>query len=229
MKKTIGIITAAFLIFSSVQAQYYKRITVEAGTKVADKFPPAVRYLYPQFADGQVFMKTGAVNEARLNYNLLLGEIEFLQGTDTLVIARKKDVYLVTVDRDTFLYKNSYLKQIHSGALKVYLRDKIELKDIVKKGAMGSSNRTTSVGSYSSLPLDGKLYELVPADDMEFQRTVEFFILTSSGELVEFRKKNVLTLYPAMEDEIQKYLKSNKVNFESQEDIVRFAGFLAGL
>ena len=229
MKKTLSIITAVFLIFGSVQAQYYKRITVEAGTKVADKFPPAVRYLYPQFVDGQVFMKTGAVNEASLNYNLLLGEIEFLQGKDTLVIARKKDVYVVTVALDTFIYKSSYLKLIHSGTVKVCLRDKIELKDIVKKGAMGAPNRTSSVGSYSSLPLDGKLYELVPIDDMEFQRTVEFFILTSSGELVEFRKKNVMELYPAKEDEIQKYLKSNKVNFELQEDIVRFADFLAGL
>jgi hypothetical protein len=174
-------------------------------------------------------MNTGAVNNARLNYNLLLGEIEFLQDRDTLVILRKMDVYMVAAARDTFIYKGSYLKLIQGGSVKVYLRDKIILKDIVKKGAMGAPNRTSSVGSYSSLPVDGKLYQLVPADDMEFQRTPEFFIMGSSGELVEFRKKNVMELFPANEAEIQKYLKSNKVNFELQEDIIRFAGFLAGL
>lgn len=229
MKKTLSIICAALLLFSSLSAQNYKRITVEAGTKVIDKFPPKERYLYPQFVEGQVFMKTGAVNNARLNYNLLLGEIEFLQDHDTLVIVRKKDVYVIAVALDTFIFKSNYLKQIHSGAVKVCIRDRIMLKDIVKKGAMGTANRTSSVGSYSSLPLDGKLYELIPADDMEFQRTLEFYIMTSSGEPVEFRKKNVMELYPDREDEIQKYLKSNKVNFESQEDILRFADYLAGL
>jgi len=229
MKKTISIITAALLVFSSLQAQYYKRITVEAGTKVADKFPPAVRYFYPQFIDGQVFMINGVVSTARLNYNLLLGEIEFVQDNDTLVISRKKDVNIVTIAQDTFIYKTTYLMLIHSGTVKVCLRDKIVLKDIVKKGAMGSANRTSSVDSYSSLPVGGKLYELVPSDDMEFQRSPEFYILTSSGELIEFRKKNVMELFPSKEDEIQKYLKSNKVNFELREDIVRFADFLAGL
>ncbi|HAM11662.1 MAG: hypothetical protein A2X05_16700 [Bacteroidetes bacterium GWE2_41_25] len=212
-----------------MQAQYYKRITVEAGTRVIEKFPPYERYLYPRFTDGQVFMKTGVVSPASLNYNLLLGEIEFVQDRDTLVIARKKDVNIVTIDQDTFIYKTTYLKLIHSGTVKVCLRDKIVLKDIVKKGAMGTANRTSSVDSYSSLPLDGKIYELVPADDMEFQRSPEFYILNSSGELVEFRKKNILNLYPDSEAEIQKYLKSNKVNFDSQEDILRFADFLAAL
>ena len=229
MKIKLSIVVAMLLIYSSLQAQYYKRITVEAGTKVADKFPPSVRYLYPQFVDGKVFMKNGAVNNAMLNYNLLLGEIEFIQDRDTLVIARKKDVYIVTAAPDTFYYKNSYLKLIHSGSVMVCLRDKIVLKDIVKKGAMGTANRTSSVGSYSSIPMDGKIYELVPSDDMEFQRTLEFYILTSSGEQVQFRKKNIMELFPSKADEINKYLKSNKVNFELQDDIIRFAGFLAGL
>ena len=117
MKIKLSIVVAMLLISSSMQAQYYKRITVEAGTKVADKFPPSVRYLYPQFVDGKVFMKNGAVNNAMLNYNLLLGEIEFIQDRDTLVIARKKDVYIVTAAPDTFYYKNSYLKLIHSGSV----------------------------------------------------------------------------------------------------------------
>jgi hypothetical protein len=229
MRKVMTIITGVFFIFSSLQAQYYKRITVKAGTKVIEEFPPEKRYLYPQFTDGKVFMKSGVVNEARLNYNLLLGEIEFVHDRDTLVIARKKDVNIVTVAQDTFIYRSTYLKLIHSGTVKVCLRDKIVLKDIVKKGAMGTPNRTSSVDSYTSLPLDGKLYELVPADDMEFQRNLEFYIIASSGEMVEFRKKNVIELFPEEEDEIQKYLKSNKVNFESQEDIIRFADFLAGL
>jgi hypothetical protein len=121
------------------------------------------------------------------------------------------------------------MKLIHSGSVMVCLRDKIVLKDIVKKGAMGTANRTSLVDSYISIPTDGKIYELVPSDELEFQRTLEFYILTSSGEQVQFRKKNIMELFPSKADGINKYLKANKVNFELQDDILRFAGFLAGL
>jgi len=229
MKKTICLICAAIFCFSCLQAQYYKIITVEAGTKVAEKFPVSARYLYPHFIEGQVYMKSGAVSPNKLNYNLLLGEIEFINERDTMVISRKKDVKLITVAQDTFLYRNGYLRLIHSGSVKVCLSDKIKLKDVVKKGAMGTANRTSSVDSYTILPVDYKLYDLVYAEDLEFQRSLGYFILTSSGDLIDFRKKNVLELYPDNETDIQKYLKSNKVNFEKQEDILRFADYLEGL
>jgi hypothetical protein len=229
MKKAITIICSALFLFSCLSAQNYKLIKVEAGTKVIDKFPYSVRYLYPQFNDGLIYMKTGVTNSSKFNYNLLLGEIEFIQDKDTLIFSRKKDINILTVAQDTFIYRNGYLKLIHSGSVKVCLKDKIKLIDIVKKGAMGTPNRTSSVDSYSSLPLDGKIYDIINADDMEFRRTVEFYILTPAGDLIDFRKKNVLELYPQKEAEIQKYLKTNKVNFEKQEDLLKFADFLSTL
>jgi len=229
MKKALTTIVAALSLISCLSAQNYQIITVPAGTKVIDQFPFKTRYLYPQFTDGQVIMKAGAVSPASLNYNLLLGEIEFIQDKDTLILSKKKDVSLITVAQDTFIYRNGYLKLIHSGTVKVCLKDKIKLKDIVKKGAMGAPNRTSSIDSYSSIPLDGRLYDLTNADDMEFQRTLEYYILNSSGDLIDFRKKNVIELYPQKEAEIQKYLKSNKVNFDKQADLLRFADFLSTL
>ena len=229
MKKTLSTICAALFMLSCLSAQYYSIITVPAGTKVIDKFPYSERYLYPQFTEGQVFMKTGMASDSKLNYNLLLGEIEFVQDNDTMVISRKNDITLIAVAQDTFIYKNGYLKLIHSGTVKVCLKDKIKLKDIVKKGAMGTPNRTSSVDSYKSLPLGGKIYDIISADDLEFQRTLEFFILTSSGDLIEFKKKNIMGLYPQKEDEIKEFLKSKKVKFDSQDDIIRFADFLSKL
>jgi hypothetical protein len=221
MKKTISTICAALILFSCLQAQYYKTITVKAGTKIIEKFPPSVRYQYQQFTDGQVFMI--------LNYNMLLGEIEFLQSSDTMIMSKKKDLSYITVALDTFIYRNGYLQVIHSGKVKVCLRDKIKLKEVVKIGAMGQPNRNSSVDSYNSISLQGNFQQLIPTEDYVFQRTLEFYIMTSSGELIEFRKKNVLELYPDKEKEIQKYLKSDKVNFEEKSDIIRFADFLASL
>ena len=203
--------------------------TFKTAIFVSERFPFNVRYLYPQFTDGQVLMKSGVVSLNKLNYNMLLGEIEFLQSSDTMIITKKKDLNYITVAQDTFMYRTGYLQLIHSGTVRVYLRDRIKLKDVVKKGAMGQPNRNSQVDSFNSMSLEGNFQQLIPTEDYVFQRTLEFYLLTASGELVDFRKKNVLELYPDKEAEIQKYLKLNKVNFEMKADILRFADYLAGL
>jgi hypothetical protein len=67
---------------------------------------------------------------------------------------------------------------------------------------------------------------MTPVDDVVFQKTVEFYIMNPEGQLVDFRKKTLLQSFPQKTIEIEGYLKKNKVNFESKEDILRLAGFL---
>lgn len=226
MKKILSVICASFLLFSCLSAQKYESITVKAGTKVKDCFPYKERYLYPQFITGKVFLKNGFSNSAMLNYDLLLGDIAFLKGLDTLVINRKNDLDIVTVEQDTFIYRNGYYKMIHGGRLKVCMKDKIKLIEIVKQGAMGAPNRSSAGESYSTISMGGNFVNLVSTDDMVLRRDVEYYILTSDNELVLFRKKNVIELYLNKKAEIEKYLKSNKVNFDSHKDILRFADWL---
>ena len=229
MKKRSFVFIAIALLFTSLNAQFYKVIVVPSGTRVIDKFPPSVRYMNPQFTAGKVFTVAGAENIMNLNYNLLTKEIEFIQGKDTLAIAKKKDINMVVISQDTFVYRNEYLKRLHSGKLVVLERDAINLKEIVKNGAMGQPNRTSNVDAYSAIPYMTNLYVVNPDANMEFRRELQFYILTEKGDMVEIRKKYVLELYPEKESEIQKYLKANKVKFEDREDIKKFADFLSKL
>jgi hypothetical protein len=227
MKKILGGIFFAFFLLGCLSAQTYKSVTVKAGTKVKDWFPYPERYMYPQFIPGKVTLKNGSSSSAMLNFDLLLGEISFLKGLDTLIINKKSDIGIITVEQDTFLYRDAYYKIIHSGQVKVCAKDRIRLKEIVKQGAFGTANRSSAGESYSSIVINGIYINQVTTDDMVYGRDVEFYILTKNNELVTFRKKNVIELYLNKKSEIEKYLKSNKVNFESQVDILRFADWLA--
>ena len=229
MKKLSAFLVSALFLISSLHGQYYKAITVEAGTSVAQKFPSGIRYLYPQFTEGTVTMRTGVVSTSRLNFNLLLSEMEFISNKDTLAIARKKDLSIVTVAQDTFIYRSGYMKLIHSGTVKVLVKEWYKLTDIVKKGAMGAPNRNSAIDSYTAIPTGKQLLALIPTEDLVFRRTLEFYILKNDGDLIEFKKKNILDIYPEKENDIQKFLKANKIDFEEQTDILKLADFLATL
>lgn len=229
MKKKFTLISLVLLLSVCLSAQKNKIITVKAGTRVLDYFPVQERYRYPQFLDGQILFTNGVVSSNRLNYNFLLNEMEFIKSPDTLIIVKKKDIRHIVVEQDTFIYNNGYLELIHSGYVKVYLKQYIKMKDIVKIGAFGMPNRGSSIDSYNSMSLDGNFYELIPTEDIVFQKTLEYYIATPSSGFVDFRKKNVIQLFPQKADEIQIYLKANKVNFESRQDLIRFADYLDGL
>jgi hypothetical protein len=229
MKNLVVIICVILALNSSVSAQKDEPITVKAGSRILDYFPLPERYLYPEFVGGKVFFITGTMNTTRLNYNFLAGEMEFLQNHDTLSIYRKKEIKFIAVAKDTFFFDNGYLQQICGGPVKVYLKQYIKLKEVLKKDPYGTSSAGGASTSYGSLPADGRFYKLTANEDMVFQMVREYYLSTPGSGYVAFRKKTVLQLYPAHENEIKSFLKSNDIDFDSREDLVKFSGFLAGL
>jgi len=218
-----------FLVFSiNLSAQEYKTVRVKAGTRVQEYFPISERYLYREFIPGQVVFKNGKSSDLTLNYNILFGEIEFIQSADTLYISKKKDIRFV-VARDTFFYDNGYIAVISEGQLKVGLKEYVKIKEILKEGAFGTTNRVSSVDTYNSMSANGISYDLIPNADIEVQRTLEYYISNPSGGFIQFNKKNVIQLFPERADEIKAYIKSNKVDFDSRDDLLRFADYLGSL
>jgi hypothetical protein len=229
MKKELFFIYSFLIIAVSLSGQKNELITVEAGTLIKSYFPPAVRYRYKYFTEGTGILKSGDIIHDKFNYNLLMGEMEFIRSKDTLAVTIKGDLRLFTIAADTFYYDNGYLEQIRSGKVKVFQKQKFKLKDILKKGAMGTTARNTSVDSYNSVSAMGNFYELRPEEDWVFQKTIEYYFLTPESKFVLFGRKNAIQAIPGKEEIIKNYLKSNKVDFNSREDILRFADFMSGL
>jgi hypothetical protein len=85
------------------------------------------------------------------------------------------------------------------------------------------------MNSYGSLPTNGNFYKLTANTDLLLQRTLEYYLSDQSGGFVQFTKKNVMQLLPQYEAAIKAYLKSNKVNFEKRDDLIRLADYLKTL
>jgi hypothetical protein len=229
MKKIVLLIVPAIVLNLCISAQKQELIVVKAGTKLQDYFTVKERYLYSEFTPGKILLKNGNYSVKKLNYNFLAGEIEFIEKTDTLSIANKRDIKLIDVAQDTFYYDKGYIEQIRNSYPKVGLKQFIELKEIQNKDTYGVSSTGSATTTYSSLPADGSFYKLVANKDMVFKKTIRYYISTKDSGFQFFKKKNVLALFPGSEDKIREYLKSNRVKFDSREDLLRLADFLGTL
>jgi hypothetical protein len=225
MKKITFVFSFIILLNICLSGQKYKPVTVLAGTRITDYFPSEVRYRYPDFVSGQIFFKNGSAGSNRFNYDLLRNEMLMIQSSDTMIIVKKKDIGFIAIAQDTFIYNNGYLEVVHNGMVKVWMKQYIKMKEVLKRNAMGQLSHVVNSESYSGAN-DGSYWDMTPVDDVVFQKTVEFYIMDTEGQLVDFRKKTLLQMFPQKTIEIEGYLKKNKVNFESKEDVIRLAGFI---
>jgi len=229
MKKFLNLSLRVFLMHISFLAQSQERITVKAGTSLLDYFTFEERYLYPEFRNGRILFKANTYTERKLNYNFLVGEIEFIEKSDTLSIINMEDINLITVDQDSFYYNKGYLRQIKSEYPKVAVKELYDLKEIRKQDPYGVASSGGSSTSYSSLPADGNFHKLKANRDMIFERTRLYYISASENIYLNYIKKNVFKLYPMYKKKIKSYLKMNKIKFDSEEDLSKLAEYLESL
>ena len=227
--KKILILLPVILLNMCLYAQNQKSIIVKPGTTLLDYFTVTERYLYPEFAIGKVLFKTNVYSEKKLNYNYLAGEIEFLQNADTFSIINKNDVKSIIIAQDTFFYDKGYILQIKSGHPEIGLKEFIEFKEILKKDPYGIASSGGSTTTYSSLPSDGNYYELKANQDMIFERTKIYYISTLESSFKLYTKRNVFQLFPKNKGGIKSFLKTNKIKFDSEDDLLKLAEYLETL
>ena len=223
MKRTLIILSLILCLKPFLPAQKNESITVSAGMRLKDCITLSDIYRYPDFINGKVIYKNDAFSKAKLNYNYLNGEIEFLQKKDTLSIANPKEIQFVSIASDTFYYDNGYLEMIRSGPVKVFVKRHFKQNEIQKKDSYGNSGSLAATTAFSSLHTGGNYYKLIINRDMVFEKISEYYLTVSKERFVPFNKKEIMKLFPQKKVVIQDYLKSNKVDFYSKDDLLKLA------
>ncbi len=227
-QKYPGVLTALLLIFHCMPAFMQESITVKAGTKIIDYFPPAERYRYPGFVSGKAVFRDGTFTTAQFNYNILYGEMQFIQSHDTLEIANAESLRLVILAADTFYFDKGYLEVRYSnGSDKLAVKEYVKLIDTKKMGAYGMTSSTSAISSYNSISATSGYYKLTVSDDLVVKKVKEFYLYTPGSGFQLFRKNNAMQAFPNKKDAIKQYLKINDVDFNSEADLLKLMEYLA--
>ena len=68
-----------------------------------------------------------------------------------------------------------------------------------------------------------------PAEDIVIQKTASYFYSTTGDDFIPFNKKNISKIMQGKEDRIKNYIKANKIDFESRDDLLKLAGYVSDL
>ncbi len=190
-----------------------------------DKIKYPEQFLYPEFAQGKVKMKTGKDLEASLNYNLVSQKVTFLRQGEILDLTDISNVDTVYINDRKFIPSGKIFYEVLSTApFILYVQHKANVKKAAQSDSYGKIPETASSTSLKYFSTSAEFYKMSDQDLVITREDIYWLLINDS--LQSFRDTGqLIKLFPGQKDNIRSYVRKNKLKFSNPEDIKRLAGF----
>ena len=169
-------------------------------------------YLIENFIDGRITLNTGQVFEGPVRYDIYADQIEFKnEANEIFVVQNSRAIRTVFMDSLKFNFfepgefenVKGFYELLVLGNYSLYRKYLILLKNPDAAGPGLSSSPAMFI------PLDSKYYIMDP--DANFR---------------EITNKKDLLIPDRDSEELEKFIKANKIKTKKEEDLIRFTEFL---
>lgn len=207
-----------------------ERVYIKGGDSAWENLMKEM-YLYPAFKEGIVEYKNGQLFKRALNYNRILGTIQFIdEKSDTLAIANEESVRSVSIGGDVFIYNPTCLQTISSaGKVKLFKNESLHIADIRQTGAYGSKNTSSAIESPNQIYTWMSSYGIAVSEILLLSKITSFYIKADNHEIIPAGKKNILKIFAKNEDPIKEFIKSMNINFTKESDLLELTKYLSQL
>jgi len=186
-------------------------------------------YIFPEFKNGTVLMKSGQQHQALLNYNTLSEEMIFEDKGRKLAISKEEKEKVDTVfieGRKFFVLNGRFAELIYRSGYELYAEYRCDVKYPGKPAGYGGTSETSSVSTYSGVYSGGVLYELKLPDDFKIKPYIIYW-LKKDGVINKFvNLKQLNKIFSDRKDLIKEYISSNNPDFNDRESLIRLIRYL---
>ncbi|MDQ6610560.1 MAG: hypothetical protein M3Y85_12145 [Bacteroidota bacterium] len=227
MKFLSALIFFLFFFGFVCQAQKKKTFKINPGERIIDVIPQKELYTYKEFTDGTVYLKENKFSKVKMNYNSLIGEMEFInEKGDTLSIADADNINSIVINADTFYYDKGYLKLIaNNGELKLANKQYFEFTNRQRIGAFGELSNA-SIATYDAVSSGNYYKNIVAKEIITLSKYSVFYFGDRFNHFMIANRSNLLEMCNKKQDRVKEYLKDNKVDFDKKEALEAMLIFL---
>lgn len=244
MKTILPIIGIGLLTCGTALAQTPSVIRVKGGAGGEKSVPVADRYRYDQFYAGKVLFQNGTSAVARFNYNVLLGEMQFIDSRgDTLALANEPIVRMVGVDnpgtsaqpsrQDVFWYdpKAGYLEIITDyDVAKLAVKQGLKTVKKERRGGYEQSSGASAITTYQFYSGGNtSISKLDSKGDLLLIKDKTYFIIDQNNRFYPATKASVLKLFGKHREQVTTYLTTETIDFNQEKDLQKLLNYCSEL
>ena len=200
-----------------------------------------LQYLFPEFTNGNVFYKD-KTTKGMLNYNILLGEMQFVQNDQLFSLDNVNNVLQVVINKRKF-----YPFKGDEFAEEIFLNEKYSLRvrykgNMTLYGKKGGYGLTSPAGSITTINRLAQTNENNTVSVNKFQKiseknedmiiTVDYFyyLVGSNGKYIMIKNKSTFAkLFKEKKIQIESFIKEHNIRMNNREDLIRLLEYSTNL
>lgn len=181
-------------------------------------------YIFPEFTQGHVFLKSGDKQTTILNYNTLTEEMVFQDRRGKILAIGNEsfaNIDSITIrGRKFVLIDDNFFELLHESGHQILAEHKCRVNMPGSPVGYGGTSHTSSVTSVSSLQADGLFYQLKLPDNYETKPYTNYWI-KKEGELTQFiNMRQLRRIYRNKRSSFDNFVKEHDVKYENQESLI---------
>ena len=227
--KTLSL-TVLFLVAAPWVSAQSNAVLVKAGDDVSKTIPKKEQLRYPEFQDGQLVYPQGKrSNVIKLNYNLLVGAMQFIDHKgDTLFIPEDSNIFkYVQINRD--LYYHDFMQ----GYFEILTREdpikllgqtkwRIVRKEAVVNNGYGNSSSVSNT-EYSSRRSDVNTF--VQNENSLFKKELYYFLLGRKDKIYKANKAGFVKAFAEYKKQVRLFFADEEIDFQNEGDLKKLLEF----
>jgi len=179
-------------------------------------------YLFEEFKQGSVKFKNKAPAQALLNYDMLLQEMQFMQGENVMILQELNTIDTIFIEGRKFIpQRNVFLEKIETGSTTFFVEWKITVLSKLKEEGVGiisqmGATDALNVSHTQKTGAAGETRNIV----YNFKYNNSYY-LPKGGKLLKFSTtQGFVKLFPKDKTSaIQAFISDNKVNIQHVGDV----------
>ena len=205
-----------------------KEWTVKSGESIKEVLGDSIIFRYPQFTLGWVYFKDGNSSNARLNLNLVNGEMQFIAPAgDTMTVSNENTIKYITIKEDTFYFDKVYLESVYANAkVKLAKMQLFKSGDIQKMGGYDQPSSVSSINNSSYFYNGSQVAKLTERTLLKLHKATIYFIGDRFNNFLPAHKKNIIRMFSGKKTAIETFMKENKIMLTKEADLIKLTDFL---
>lgn len=187
-------------------------------------------FLFDHFQDGTVRMKNQAKTSVSLNYDTANRQMLFKQGGEMMVMVGIELVDTIYMGSRKFFPagRSLFLEAVSVKNGTIYINWILKKQFKGKKGAYGQVLQT-NVETINTSYWTNSEYKHESADVYSLLNENEYWLKHNTKFVKCKNEKSLLRLFPGKESMIKKFIKENKIDFHSTEQVVNLLNYCLGI
>ncbi len=208
-------LSESIIIVALILAAFTNGLTVNAQGSVSR------HYVLPDFVEGSVLMKSGKTEDAVMNYNMVTEEMIFEKGDKRLAMTNLEAIDTVYLGSLKFVpHEKIFYEVLIKDNISLFKKNKCNLLQSGSPSGYGGTSETSATSSISILVGSGSMYKLELPKEYHVKDASQFLITKENSEFKLGTEKQFLKIFPQISNELDKYIKQNRLDIRKQADLV---------